>query len=450
MGHGPCRGAAVIMARDFEVRQRVMRARAALVLEHPFFGHLALQLTPTPDPDCDTAWSDGSVLAYNPLYVRMLSDAKLMGLMGHLVMHPACRHHLRREGRDRGRWNMACDYAINWILLEAGLELPDGYLDDPLLRGKNADEIYVKLSNEAGGNRPVTTENKNDRPESDGGEEIDTPEKTGVNGADSDSGEEDEFENPSPAEAASNPDPAEENQRFDSDDPGRSGEVRDAPPPDGESSDGDDGTDHESKWRIHLAQAANRARTMGDLPAGLARLVERMLSPRLDWRSLLSRFLQDAARYDYAWMPPNRRYIHRGLYLPGMRSDDLPEVVVAVDTSGSVSSHELDQFATELSAILETCALRLHLLYCDMKVAKVETVLRDDLPLTLSPAGGGGTDFRPAFGWVAERNIRPACMVYLTDLACNRFPETPDYPVLWACTGEKEITPPFGQVVTMI
>ena len=53
------------------------------------------------------------------------------------------------------------------------------------------------------------------------------------------------------------------------------------------------------------AQAANQARTMGDLPAGLARMVERMISPRLDWRSLLSRFLQDAARYDYAWMPPN-------------------------------------------------------------------------------------------------------------------------------------------------
>jgi predicted metal-dependent peptidase len=437
------------MPRDFEIRQRMMRARSALLLEHPFFGHLAIQLELTSDPDCDTAWSDGCVLAYNPLYVRMLPDEKLKGLMGHLVMHPACRHHLRREGRDRGRWNMACDYAINWILLEAGLELPDGYLDDPALRGKTADEIYARLSGESGEGRPDSAENRNERPESDGGEETEAPEDAAGSGTENASGEEEDSGEASPAKAAADADTAEEDRQFDSGDPGRAGEVRDAPPPDGESGGGDDGDDHESQWRLNLAQAANQARSMGDLPAGLARLVEEMISPRLDWRTLLSRFLQDAARHDYAWMPPNRRYVHRGLYLPGLRSDDLPEVVVALDTSGSVSARELDQFAAELSAILETSAMTLHLLYCDIQVAKHETVHRQDLPLKLAPVGGGGTDFRPAFDWVADRNLRPACFVYLTDLACNRFPDAPDYPVLWACTGEEEIAPPFGEVVAV-
>jgi predicted metal-dependent peptidase len=84
-----------------------------------------------------------------------------------------------------------------------------------------------------------------------------------------------------------------------------------------------------------------------------------------------------------------------------------------------------------------------------MQVAKAETVHRQDLPLKLVPVGGGGTDFRPAFDWVADRDLRPACLVYLTDLACNRFPDPPDYPVLWACMGEEEITPPFGEVVSV-
>ena len=106
------------------------------------------------------------------------------------------------------------------------------------------------------------------------------------------------------------------------------------------------------------------------MPAGLSRFVQEILSPGLDWRRLLNRFIQASARHDDTWTSPNRRYMHQGLHLPGMRSDDLSEMIVAVDTSGSISDQELEQFAAELSAILETAALSIHLLYCDMKVAR--------------------------------------------------------------------------------
>ena len=432
-----------------EARTALIRARAALVLDHPFFGHLALQMPLRADTACETAWSDGRRLAYNPLYVRMLPPVKLKGLMGHVVMHPACGHHLRRNGRDPRRWNMACDYAINWILLEAGLTLPDGYLDDPAFRGLTADAIYARLTAERDDGRhrdqndPITRQAPAKGTESDAPDADTRPGRARQARKDAPPG------SATTGMAADEARPAGEEERFDHGDPGRSGEVRDAPPPEEGAAGGSEEESDENEWRIHLAQAAARARAMGDLSAGLARLIENRLSPRLDWRQLLSRFIQASARCDFSWMPPNRRYLHRGLYLPSMRSDDLAEVVVAVDTSGSVAPAELDQFAAEVSAMLETCAQRVHLLYCDMQVVRAETLCRQDLPLHLEPRGGGGTDFRPAFEWVAAHGLQPLCLIYLTDLACNRYPPEPAYPVLWACIGAQEQEPPFGEALAV-
>lgn len=431
--------------------QKVIRARAGLILDHPFFGHLALRLKLVEDGTCDTAWSDGRILAYNPLYIKILPAEKLKGLMGHVVMHPACRHHLRRNGRDPGLWNMACDYAINWILLEAGLTLPDGYLDDPGLRGRTADDIYVQLKADRSRERGDNQDRRVEKEAAAAGEKVDVPDSKPKAARRHRTVLENEPPTMSTETATADADhPEDDRNESRHGDPGRSGEVRDAPASDDEAGGFGEETSEESQWRINLAQAASRARSMGDLPAGLQRFVERLLSPRLDWRQLLNRFIQASARYDYAWMPPNRRYLHQGLYLPSMRSTDLPEVVVVIDTSGSVAPSELDQFAAELSAILETCAQTVHLLYCDCRVTRAETIGRQDLPLRLNAHGGGGTDFRPAFDWVEHRGMAPLCMIYLTDLACNRFPRPPRYPVLWVHAGEVgPAAPPFGETIAI-
>ena len=77
----------------------------------------------------------------------------------------------------------------------------------------------------------------------------------------------------------------------------------------------------------------------------------------------------------------------------------------------------------------------------------MESLSPDDLPVTLKPAGGGGTDFRPPFAWVEEQEIRPACLIYLTDLRSRYFPRPPDYPVLWAATTGR--TAPFGETLRL-
>jgi predicted metal-dependent peptidase len=77
-----------------------------------------------------------------PEFVDTLNSATLAGVLAHEVMHPALQHHVRRSGRDPKRWNEACDYAINPLLLDAGLSLPDGVLVDHRFRGMSAEQIY--------------------------------------------------------------------------------------------------------------------------------------------------------------------------------------------------------------------------------------------------------------------------------------------------------------------
>jgi predicted metal-dependent peptidase len=167
----------------------------------------------------------------------------------------------------------------------------------------------------------------------------------------------------------------------------------------------------------------------------------------VDWRELLRRAWSDTIPSDYSWTRPNRRHVWSGLYLPGITSEGVGEIAIAVDCSGSISSRQLGLFESEVRSILAGQLPRLvHVLYFDAVVQKVETYHAGQ-PVSLSPVGGGGTDFRPCFDWLGERGIVPQTLVFLTDL-CGRFPiEVPPYPVIWASTEARKA--PFGEVVPM-
>ena len=107
---------------------RIQKARTALLLDHPFFGTLLFRLGARACSSIATMATDGVSLYFNPEFVETLSSAELIGTLAHEVMHPALQHHTRRAGRSPKRWNMACDYAINPMLLDAGLTLPKDVL----------------------------------------------------------------------------------------------------------------------------------------------------------------------------------------------------------------------------------------------------------------------------------------------------------------------------------
>jgi predicted metal-dependent peptidase len=148
---------------------------------------------------------------------------------------------------------------------------------------------------------------------------------------------------------------------------------------------------------------------------------------------------------DYRWTPPNRRYVASGLYLPSVERRGLGEIVIAVDTSGSIGKLELEQFAGEVNAISEEAQPEaIHVVYCDAAVQSSQEFTASE-PVRLEPKGGGGTDFRPVFNWVDKNAIATVCLIYLTDLCCESFPETPEYPVLWVT--ESRRMAPFGETL---
>jgi predicted metal-dependent peptidase len=210
------------------------------------------------------------------------------------------------------------------------------------------------------------------------------------------------------------------------------GQVLDAPEP--EKGDGSSIAEQAREWQIAVEQAETVAKVAGKLPGGAVRALEASQAAKVDWRELLRRAWSDTIPADFSWLRPNRRHIWSGLYLPAVTSEGVGEIAIAVDCSGSVSSRQLGLFEAEIRSILAGQQPRLvHVLYFDAVVQKTETYQAGQL-VSLSPVGGGGTDFRPCVDWLQKQGIVPQPLVFLTDL-CGRFPsETPPYPVIWAST----------------
>ena len=384
-----------------------------------------------------TMATDGSRIVYNPAFVDELKPAELEGTLAHEVLHCALGHHCRRGEREPELWNVAADFAINPLLIANGFVLPAGALVDPGFNNLSAEEIYARLlrkrSEENGGTKPKQQTNAG------GGTD------TGSQGTDG------------TMPSAPKPDPSHQPASDQcgrtkgeaagpaSVRPGGFGEVRDATDENGQTTSPAEKRRQEHEWAIVAEQALWSAKAWGHEPAGIERPLSESCQSKQDWRAILRDFVASTTPCDYRWTPPNRRYIASGLYLPSVERRGLGEIVIAVDTSGSIGKCELEQFAGEISAISEeTLPDAIRVVYCDAAVQSAQEFRASD-PVRLEPKGGGGTDFRPAFEWVAENDVAPVCLIYLTDLCCDSFPETPDYPVLWVTDSRRKA--PFGETI---
>lgn len=440
-----------------EAEHSITRARAALVMEHPFFGSLALRLRFKADPACADMWTDGKTLAYNPTFATALSAKSLVGALAHEVMHLAFGHHLRRKGRDAAQWNRACDLAINHILLETGFTLPQGFAHNPAYAGMNADEIFEALASlqDAPANKGAKSAQAAQGTEKaegagsgsfEGGKQAEpTPQPQNAQGGKQQNKQKDNAEqqpaagNKATERGKNRPEQSDGTVSF-------TGEVADHP--DAQGAQNDQALKAaEQEAHIAMMQALQRARHMGSMPAGLDRQLRHTWRPKLDWRSLLQRFLEQCAQNDYSWSSPNRRYLYQNIYLPARREARLPHVALAVDCSGSVDEQALAMFCAELTSVLEAYDTTLTVLFHDTRVQKSVTLTRMDMPATLSPVGGGGTDYRPVCAHIEDDNLQPTCLIWFTDLECDRYPAEPEYPVLWVCSAPHEQQPPFGQVL---
>lgn len=388
--------------------QKMIKARANLVMGSPFFGTLALRLKMVEDPKVETCVTNGETIRYNPKYVEDMPLSKVQGMLAHTVMHPAMLHHTRRGTRDIKKWNKACDYSINSILQNAGFDLPEGKYVNPAYNGMTAEHIYTIIPDDPEDNKGGGGQGAGGQPPPQGGE-------------------------------------GEGDGQGDGNDPGGDGGVEDSPQSQNKGGSQSQQNNEEAEWKQALAQAAHVAKQAGNLPADMERMMQELLEPVLPWKNILKRFMTEKCNDDFSWLRGNRRFVAQGLYMPSRISQDsMGRMVIAIDTSGSLSEAMLTEFGSEIAEIhKEVRPAELIVIYCDARVNHVDRFGPDD-ELQFKMHGGGGTDFRPPFAWLEENQIVPRAFAYLTD-GYGPFPEEePPFPNIW-CINNNDVTPPFGE-----
>ncbi len=394
---------------------KMTAARTALVLDHPFWGTLALYLKMQPDPGCQTAWVDGRTLGYEPAFIESLSHDQVVGLLAHEVSHCAMGHPWRRDGRDLKGWNIACDKAINPDLRDSGFKLPpDGLYATGPEQGKSAEWIYAHLQQRS-------SQQPQPQPGAGQGQQSQQPGK-----------------------APQQPQPQQPGQPgADESQPNPLGEVRDAP--NGPDADGSPAPSAED-WKQRVSRAAQQAKMAGKLGAGMQRQVGRAIKTRIDPHALLHRFFTERAAADFSWVTPNPRYVCQGLYMPALQSHSLGELAILVDTSGSVNDVAL-QFCRGIieQLIEELTPAGVTLYFVDAAVQHIQRLERGE-PLIWEPKGGGGTNFTTAFDTMEKAEIPPVCIVAISDLEATFPTAIPSIPVLWL-TDNEDVTAPFGETV---
>ena len=414
-----------------DVETKLAAARTRLIIDKPFLGALVLRLPlqPARSDWCKTTATDARKLYYNAEYIGHLSLAETQFVLAQEALHCALLHFARRGHRIKHLWDLACDFAINPILIQDGLTAPPGALYSHEYEGMTAEEIYPLLADNE--NDSSNEENLHDKPEEQEGGKGDQPPPPDL--------EKDEEKGESLGPQTETDEDAQPQDGVDEDREG----AHEPPPLSAQERE-----TLELQWKQRLAGAAQQAMQAGKLSGDLARLVDYVLEPKLPWRMLLAHHMTAQARDDYSYTRPSSRRGEPAI-LPSLRSHQL-DVVVALDTSGSVSGEEMLEFVSEIDAIKGQIRARVVLQACDDRLcADGPWTFEAWEPLVMPDSfkGGGGTDFKPVFEWAGTLDRDPDLLVYFTD-AEGSFPTTPPhYPVIWLVKGKALV--PWGQRIQL-
>jgi len=294
--------------------EKMQRAKIQLILNQPFFATLAMGFKYEENHEIKTGDIDGITMRYNPKFVDGLTQSKTVGFVAHETMHPAMMHHTRRNGRNPSKWNRACDYAINQMLIDSGFDLPDGALLNPAYKDMTAEKIYSLLPDEPG---------DNDK------------------GGDKDSG--------------------------------GTGGVKDAP-----AKTDVEMRIRETEAKQMLQKAVMAGKKAGTIPKAFEHMIQVILTPRVNWKDQLAQFLTERCRNDYTFARPSNRYLWQGLYLPSLQSIEKGKFILVVDSSCSVDDEKLNEFGSDMQSILSEVAESVTVYYVDTKVNNVQEFEGDD------------------------------------------------------------------------
>lgn len=438
---------------------RIIKARAKLMKGNIGMASMLLSLELIEASDrCETMATDGINIYWNDEFVKTLTDSQIQAVLVHEACHVIWEHPLRNVSKkwNHDIWNVATDYVINaWVVYDLGMELPEDGLLDRKYHGKSAEQVARELTNNNEALEDAIEEMKS---KSDDSDESESDEGDSQNDdGDSDDGNEDESQ--------------------DGNGSGKSllDELADMKPSMGEvwMPKDEEGNPLSDSAMAEVKENIQRAILMADKLEGCSEggtstmngAVQQLNETYVDWVDVMRDLLNSAKSNNPTWSRLNKRHSWRGVNLPS--NDNEPqggEIVVAIDTSASVSQQELNIFATETQNLCEECGInKVRVTYCDTSIAKNPTTGEwwdefdlDNEELEFNLRGGGGTRFEPPFNLFndeTEDTEDVIAFVYFTDGYCSVDSKVePSVPVIWALsTNESYMRDyydyPFGETV---
>ena len=404
---------------DQRIIDKLVTARIALLLKHPFFGNLATRLKLVNANDwCPTAGTDGRHFFYNTKFIDSLTPKEAEFLFGHEVLHNVFEHMLLRIGdRDPMLWNIAADYAVNQILVDGQIgEMPKGKkgenkgFQDDKYKDWQAEKIYDDLLKQAKKNGKKYLEKM--------GELMDDHQEWGKGGSG------DKQKDGKAQKGSGKPSYSKEELKKIKD------EIKEA--------------------MISAAQSTGA----GSLPGAIQRMIKDLLEPKMDWREILQQQIMSTIKSDYTWMRPSRKSWHTSAVLPGQNNDEMIDICLALDASGSISDHQCKIFLSEVKSIMDQYKdFRIHLWSFDTEVfnAKIFTPDNADELLDYTLGNGGGTEFECNWKYMKDNGIEPKKFVMFTDGWPFNSWGDPDYcDTIFLINNpyERNIEAPFGMTVT--
>jgi predicted metal-dependent peptidase len=402
----------------FTPREKIVKAKIQLQSESPFFSHLIMNMSLIEDKNIPSMGVNFNGDArYNPEWVETLTSKQLKGVLCHEVMHVALIHLLRLGKRNHRTWNIATDMMINSMILKDGFELPDGALlpkdhakvkyvfdlpDGPLeidVHEKVAEQIYEELLEklpkcdcDCHGSSNNNGNSEDDNSNSESGDGNTSQDSTGCQSG-----------NCCPCDGYG----------FDEHEYGQ--DLSEA-----------EKQSIEKEWKGRLVDAATAAKARGNLPGHLGRLVDELLHPKLNWKALLYQYITKDILYNFTYSKPGKRSYSTGVYMPSEVKENL-NIVVTIDTSGSISSKEYTEFMSEVIGIANAFEqINMDVLHWDTKVRKETKVTRNNQKELIEGEipGGGGT-YIGCLDEHYQKKQTPMFMVHLTDGYVEWEPKLP-------------------------
>lgn len=389
----------------------------------PFYYNLLYLLDIIPIENTMTMGTDGKILGYNPHFIlNNVTDNELKGVLLHEILHCSLRHLWRKGKRKMRKWNRACDYAINPIVRDQGLLLPKGALLEQKYYDMSAEEIYSKLK------EPPRVKIK-----------IQTSKKNGGKNKEKDSGGGDYFSSSKFWGKKISKKKGKGSGKKSKKSKGKKGMDKIT----GEIKNKKRNKKLEQKWKDAFKVSCKNTKP-GKLPGKLKRYYEEVV-PKENWIEILSVFLS-ASQDDFSFSYPDRRFLDSSFILPSMQDESaIEDIVIAIDTSGSISQQQFNNFVAEAKSIVNAFpSFDGWLVQCDTEIQGEQKMVSGE-PFKTHLMGGGGTNFNPVFDWVKEKGLNPKVLVYLTD-GYGDFPiDSPDYPVIWLI--DSEVEAPWGRKI---